>query len=299
MTKKGSNMITYALSAGSFGQITPSTASAVRQSKFRNFEPYLGFFAEENDLTRESEKLMQELIREGVFRTASMHLPYNGNLYWDPSAADETVRRDVSERLIALIRKHADLMGPMATLHASYGGIPASEHPQHIGQVCKTIEELLPVARELGFVINVEYLPRECVGNSEAELLQIISNFDPDQVGICMDVNHIMTKYRELPAMIDRLAPRINSFHLCDYDGIDETHWMPGQGIHDWTELMKHIRAIDHDLLLILETEWQLKLKTRAVDPRFAFRQNERVVWFLENCEKIMPQIKDYQIPGN
>ena len=99
--------------------------------------------------------------------------------------------------------------------------------------------------------------------------------------------------------MIDRLAPRIRSFHLCDYDGIDETHWMPGQGIHDWVELMKHIRAIDHDLLLILETEWQLKLKTRAVDPRFAFRQNERVVWFLENCEKIMPQIKDYQIPGN
>ena len=123
MKKKGSHMITYALSAGSFGQITPSTASAVRQSKFRNFEPYLGFFAEENDLTRESAKLMQELIREGVFRTASMHLPYNGNLYWDPSAADETVRRDVSERLIALIRKHADLMGPMATLH------PAAKSP--------------------------------------------------------------------------------------------------------------------------------------------------------------------------
>ena len=45
-------------------------------------------------------------------------------------------------------------------------------------------------------MINVEYLPRECVGNSEAELLQIISNFDPGQVGICMDVNHIMDKYQ-------------------------------------------------------------------------------------------------------
>ena len=200
-------MITYALSAGSFGrQVTPATASAIRQSKFRNFEPYLGFFAEENESVRESEQLIRELIRDGVFRTASMHRPYSGNLYWDPSAADETVRRDVSGRLIALIRKYADLMGPMATLHASYGGIPASEHPQRIGQVCKTIEELLPVARELGFVINEEYLPRECVGNSEAELRQIISNFDPNQVGICMDVNHIMGKYRELPAMIDRLV---------------------------------------------------------------------------------------------
>ena len=141
MNKNNPNKVTYALSAGSFGrQVTPATASAIRQSKFRNFEPYLGFFAEENESVRESEQLIRELIRDGVFRTASMHLPYSGNLYWDPSAADETVRRDVSGRLIALIRKYADLMGPMATLHASYGGIPASEHPQRIGQVCKTIE---------------------------------------------------------------------------------------------------------------------------------------------------------------
>ena len=79
-----------------------------------------------------------------------------------------------SKRLIALIREYADLMGPMATLHASYGGIPASEHPQRIGQFCKSIEELLPVARDLGFVINVEYLPRTDLGNSEDELLQIV-----------------------------------------------------------------------------------------------------------------------------
>ena len=59
-------MITYALSAGSYGrQITPAAASAIRQSKFRNFEPYLGFFAEENESTRETAQLMRQLIREG------------------------------------------------------------------------------------------------------------------------------------------------------------------------------------------------------------------------------------------
>ena len=29
------------------------------------------------------------------------------------------------------------------------------------------------------------------------------------------------------------------------------------------------------------------------------FRQNERAVRFLENCEKIMPQIKAFHLPGN
>jgi len=30
-----------------------------------------------------------------------------------------------------------------------------------------------------------------------------------------------------------------------------------------------------------------------------ACRQNGRVVWFLENCEKIVPQIKNFRLPGN
>jgi sugar phosphate isomerase/epimerase len=187
----------------------------------------------------------------------------------------------------------------MATLHASIGGIPMSEHPQRIGQVCKTIEEMLPTAKELGFVINVEFLPRTCLGNCVEELQQIVSRFDADQVGICLDVNHIMDRYRELPAMIDTLAPRIRAFHLSDYDGVDETHWIPGQGIHDWPEIMRHIRAIDHDVVLILETTWQLSHAKRVIDPIFALRQNERACWFLENCDRLVPEIEKFQIPGN
>jgi sugar phosphate isomerase/epimerase len=293
-------MISYALSTGAFGlYVTEAVASAIRKSKFCNYETHIVLCANEDEESRSSVQCTRELIKEGVLRTASVHLPYNGDLYWDPSVADETIRRDVSARLIRLIRENADLMAPMVTLHASYGGIPQEEHPYRLDQACKTIEELIPTARELGFVINVEYLPRQCIGNSEAELQQFLTRFDAEDVGICLDVNHIMNKYMELPGMIDRLAPRIRSFHICDYDGVDETHWMPGQGIHDWRELMKHIRMIDHDILLILETGYQLKLSNRPVDPQFAFRQNERAVWFLENCENLVPQIENFRMPGN
>ena len=107
-----------------------------------------------------------------------------------------------------------------------------------------------------------------------------------------------MTRYRELPQLIDTLAPRIRAFHLSDYDGIDENHWMPGQGVIDWRETMKHIRAIDHDLLLILETTRQLKRPSRPIDPLFAIRQNERAVWFLENCGRLVPEIEAFRFPG-
>ncbi|MBR6374434.1 MAG: sugar phosphate isomerase/epimerase [Victivallales bacterium] len=287
-------MISYALSSCAFGNyVTEEAANAIRQSKIRNYELFLGTYLEDNEKTSLSRKLSSALIKEGVLRPASVHLPF-----FDPSFLYEDRRKMEISRLIKLIRDNAELMGPMVTLHAS-GEPPLEEHPQRIGQVCKSIEDMLPLAQEMGFVINVEFLPRTCVGNSAEELQEIVSHFDADKVGICLDVNHIMNKYLELPAMIDLLAPRIRSFHICDYDGIDENHWLPGQGIHNWPELMRHIKAIDHDLLLILETSWQLQSKTRPIDPIFSLRQNECACWFLENCDRIMAEQKAFRIPGN
>ena len=293
-------MITYALSACAFEYyVTPDVAAALRRSRFRNYELNFGIYTKDDDASRDSYEETRLLVREKIIRPASVHLPFYGKDCWDPSTPDEPLRKETSARFIKLIRDHADLMAPMVTLHASPGGILLSEHPQRIGQVRKTIEELLPTARELGFVINVEFLPRTCLGNCVEELVRIVSDFDPDQVGICLDVNHIMNRYRDLPAIIDTLAPHIRSFHISDYDGVDEMHWIPGQGILDWPEIMKHIRAIGHDVLLILETSRQLKSPSRTIDPLFFLRQNEKACWFLENCEEIRSRIEPFQIPGN
>lgn len=292
-------MYSYAFSSCTFGNFTTeAVANAIRQSKVHNFEPYLGTYIEDNEQSRLSHKLTRQLMDEGMFKPASVHLPFYGKEIWDPSSLDEDVRKQVVARFVKLIRDNADLMGPMVTLHAS-NEPPMAEHPQRIGQVCKSIEELLPLAQELGFVINVEFLPRTCVGNCAEELQEIVSHFDTDKVGICLDVNHIMNRYLELPAMIDLLAPRIRSFHINDYDGIDETHWLPGQGIHNWPELMRHIKAIDHDVLLILETSWQLNSKSRPIDPLFSLRQNECACWFMENCDRLLAEQKAFHIPGN
>ncbi|MBQ9338086.1 MAG: sugar phosphate isomerase/epimerase [Lentisphaeria bacterium] len=291
-------MITYALAVCAFGSfVTPAAAAALRESKFRNFELSFGTLVINDDRVDDSVRLTRQLIAEGVIRPASVHLPF-GNNYWDPSLTDETARKDVAGRLVSLIRNHADLMAPMVTLHAS-GEPPMAEHPARLDQACRTIEDLLPAAEELGFVINVEFLPRTCIGNCAEELQEIVRRFDPGRVGICLDVNHIMDRYRELPDMIDLLAPRINSFHISDYDGVDETHWLPGQGLHDWGELLRRIRRIDHDVLLILETTWQLRKNGRPIDPRFAIRENEKACWFMENYDELTAQVNSFRLPGN
>ena len=109
-----------------------------------------------------------------------------------------------------------------------------------------------------------------------------------------------MNRWREVPEMISVLAPRIRAFHINDYDGVDEMHWFPGQGILDWPAIMRQIRAIGHDVLLTFETINELGTRVSHVaDPLFGVRQTEAAIWFLEHCETVVPQIREFQIPGN
>jgi len=36
------------------------------------------------------------------------------------------------------------------------------------------------------------------------------------------------------------------TLHLSDYDGIDEKHWMPGEGVIDWQAFMLALQEIDY-----------------------------------------------------
>ena len=72
-------MLSYALSAGSFGSfISPAAAEAVRHSNFRNYEYDFVTFARDEEKAAASAALTRKLIGEGVFRCASIHLPFYG-----------------------------------------------------------------------------------------------------------------------------------------------------------------------------------------------------------------------------
>lgn len=294
-------MISYAISLGSIGQImTSELESAFRRSKIKNVELSWTPYCNDQDPAGESAQRTARLITEGVIRPVSVHLPFYGtNGSYDPSALDESERKEVVQRFSELIERYANLRAPEFTLHAS-NEPPLEEHPRRIAQVIRSLEELMPLSEKYNFRINVEYLPRTCIGNRAEELQEIVRHFPSQRVGICMDVNHIMNRYRELPAIIDTLAPRINCFHISDYDGVDEMHWYPGQGLIDWPAVMKSIRAIDHDVKLIFETQFQLeKSWSHVADPYFTLRQTEAAAWYLENCETVIPAIEAFKLPGN
>lgn len=54
----------------------------------------------------------------------------------------------------------------------------------------------------------------------------------------------------------DRQSDR-NTLHVSDYDGIDEKHWLPGQGIVNWPEVIQALIETGYDGPFMMEVNFR------------------------------------------
>ncbi|MGI5868914.1 MAG: sugar phosphate isomerase/epimerase family protein [Kiritimatiellia bacterium] len=255
----------------------PDWAKAFRESGFTKIEASFGTMLPPNEVAIAVQAL-RPLIRSGDVDVASVHIPFTPFEKIDVASLDEKHRRHAVSQFSEFLRQTAEL-GPRAlTIHS--GGEPnaPSEREAKIAAMRRTLEDLAPLTRQMGASINVELLPRTCIGNSEHELLAIVEGFPTQDVNVCLDVNHIMARADELPAITTALLPRLHSLHLSDYDGVDECHWLPGLGVIDWPALMQTLRGAAPGTLAIFEVTalepaaWQ----DRRAHPRIHLRNLAR-----------------------
>ena len=114
-------------------------------------------------------------------------------------------------------------------------------------------------------MLALENLPRTCIGNTAEEIGYFTGRIP--QLRLCLDTNHFTSprpdvRFRPFQRRSVRLRRRLNpvppkdnevefarrfagrivTVHLSDYDGIDECHWLLGQGCVDF-------KGIQHSLL--------------------------------------------------
>ncbi len=269
------------------GHVSAEMERSLRNGNMKVMEFYAGILREEDPEAAASVQRVQSMVRAGALEIGSVHIPY-GELF-DPSAADEDTRKQNCENIRNIVRQtiEAGLGAPAYTLHGGMEPTLDEERPHRTAQSRKSLAELAPFFTELGATVNVELLPRSCIGNCPAEL-KAITDGQAECVGICVDVNHYMSRYKEVPSVIRQLAPRIHSFHLSDYDGVDEQHWLiPHQGVLNWHEIMKEIKAIPQDLNMIFEcryrngVDWRENTRHDATVRIFEYSK-----FYLENVEK-------------
>jgi sugar phosphate isomerase/epimerase len=168
----------------------------------------------------------------GIFGTA-----------YDLSSLDPAVNGRALEEMKVAVTLAEELSAPLVVVHASAEPIAPGERSLRIARAKQALAEVAAMCQKPGIRVALELLPRTCLGNTLDELLLLLDGLDAATAGVCLDVNHMMDRYRDLPEMVHALGRRLITLHLSDYDGVDEKHLLPGQGVIDWAAFMTALRA--------------------------------------------------------
>jgi sugar phosphate isomerase/epimerase len=170
----------------------------------------------------------------------SAHIPFGGT--WDVSAADQAQRARMMEDIKGAIELCRVLRPRVAVIHASAEPIQDVERQQRLRTSRETLQALAPRFAQMDVKLALEVLPRTCLGNCSDEVLWLIEGLEA--TGVCLDTNHLLKESHA--EFVRKVGKRIVTLHVSDYDGVDEKHWMPGEGIIRWRELVADLAAVGY-----------------------------------------------------
>jgi len=163
----------------------------------------------------------------------SIHLPF-GKVQDISSVKNEDRNNMIAEcsRLMALLKP---LNPHKFVIHPSSEPISDDERPIRLENCISSLKILTEEVKKYNAQLVVEDLPRTCLGNNSEEILTIVKAVG-NGLGVCFDSNHLLKETPEKFA--GNVGNLIASVHISDYDGIDERHWLPGEGIINWNNVI-------------------------------------------------------------
>jgi sugar phosphate isomerase/epimerase len=184
----------------------------------------------DNEVSRVCAEIKDKADKAGM-NVWSIHLPFGWD--WDISEPDIGRRKAAIDGQIRLLELAAILEPKKAVIHGSFEPIADEERDARISACNDSLRIIGERAASLGIELTIECLPRTCLGNSSQEMEKLI--LENGKIGVCCDTNHL---FRESPGdFIRKIGSRVVTLHVSDFDGIDERHWMPGEGIVDWNDI--------------------------------------------------------------
>lgn len=281
-------MYRYAISVPDSRIPIPEWQNAIANARLKRIEFSCATNCMEADFDfNEKVAILAKLQAEGKVIVGSVHIPFGGG--WEFADVNEDKRVACVNRTINFLRACIPLNCKEYTMHGCLEPVKPEEREDAIKSIRQTLTDLLPIAREMNIHINVEILPRSCLANTAEELKRIVDGL-PTEIGVCFDVNHLCNHPEKLYDSILLLADRIHTFHISDYDGVDECHWYPCLGVIDWVAVMNAVKQLPNDVLLMFETSGFLKppvWQKRDLDYTIEFNAAEHNIFLLENIAEI------------
>lgn len=146
------------------------------------------------------------------------------------------------------------------TFMDTYPGAPPSmiQLPETLtwGEVWKTyvdtIGQCLAMCRKRGLKLSIEPLPMTVMSNTDS-YLRLASEINSKDLGIVIDSSHLHYQRESLPISIEKVKGQLMSFCVCDNNGVEDYHNVPGKGTIDWKETVRALKKIGYDGTLDLE----------------------------------------------
>ncbi len=182
-------------------------------------------------------------------------IPWSGHLPFYPfknnniASLDPEVRKNTIALQSALLCRFGEAGIPLAVIHPSGEPNAPEVRDEMIKYAKESLAILAEVAAREGVTIAVEDLPRTCLGNTAAEIADLLTADDRLRVGF--DTNHLLID--DNLHFMRELKDKIVTVHVSDYDFIDEKHWLPGEGKVDWVAFMDTLDEIGYDGVFMYE----------------------------------------------
>ncbi|MCE7070132.1 sugar phosphate isomerase/epimerase [Dyadobacter sp. CY327] len=228
--------------SGLFPDLTPETLKEVKASGIEhievNWKPELvnGTPAERLAFAK---NFHRDAKKAGLV-IWSTHIPYGKK--FDLAETDPQKRPDILRNAKEYIDLAMEMKVKQIVIHPSTEPIPDSERAAKIAACRESLKELSVYSKKKGASLNIECLPRTCLGNTSKEILQILDGID--NIGICFDSNHLL---KETPQdFVKAVNKRIRTVHISDYDNVNERHWLPGKGIIDWNNVISALVEVGY-----------------------------------------------------
>lgn len=224
--------------------------------------------------------------RHGI-RLWSCHLPCTPRDEMDISLPDPAVRREAVRRLTEMIRRSAQIGIDKFVVHPSVPLPDGADRAARLRCAADTLDKLAEIAHAEGAVIAVEDMILSCLGRNIDEMQTLLAA--NDKLRVCFDVNHLLSDTHA--DFVRRLGDKIVTVHISDYDGVNEKHWLPGEGVIDFPAVCDLLRGYGYEGVWIYELS--LKGAKSADRGRFLtyrdFRRSADIIFSGKNPPKITP----------
>ena len=181
------------------------------------------------------------IVKEYGLEIDHAHIEYLcGNDIWDES---EAIRNAVQALYLTRIRECSHAGVKTIVIHASKGKEGPGPNPYGM-DILKTV---LKAAGDNGINIAVENVGREDILNA------VFNELDFPNLKYCYDSSHDWLYSQRKGQLLTQYGDKLVVTHLSDNDGLEDRHWVPGNGIVDWAVIASHFPVTTYQGALSLE----------------------------------------------